>query len=347
MFVCLSSGSSARYREDIMRSVALPKGMILQFRYDQKYLTPGVSAAVDANQAVGESALIVYIDQHLKAESPNYVACRYAKVVRVSRHGTTVSVELTLDNYAYAANLGAFNQWMTSTFPQELPTWENGKLQGKYWLENVNEPNSAVRSSDLADWQSIVGQLAAHDDFTEEKFFHTVTAFGLVSASKPLVPTAGSYHVESGKTYEMTIYHYHPTATPTSTLIEVSSANAALEFITNPVLRIDSRYDQKVIRFQVTSSNAKRHAFLTLVRRTEGETAVDWQYDLPLVLKGRFFQTLGFGLLLGGLLVAPQVTAVLLNPSLSHANACLVVTVSIVASLFAGMLAAFGLKKPI
>jgi len=38
MFVCLSSGSSARYREDILRALAMPVGSRLQFRYDQKWV---------------------------------------------------------------------------------------------------------------------------------------------------------------------------------------------------------------------------------------------------------------------------------------------------------------------
>src|SRR4051812_26931240 len=101
MFVCLSSGASPRYREDIVRSLSMPPGMKLQFRYEEKYLTQPVLAAVVADQAEDEDALIVYIDQANLPVPPTYVPTRHARVTRVNRHGTTLSVELILGDFAY------------------------------------------------------------------------------------------------------------------------------------------------------------------------------------------------------------------------------------------------------
>jgi hypothetical protein len=40
MFLCLSSGTRARYRQDVLRALAMPLGTELQFRYDLKWIAP-------------------------------------------------------------------------------------------------------------------------------------------------------------------------------------------------------------------------------------------------------------------------------------------------------------------
>ena len=42
MHICLSSGARPRYREDIVRALAMPEGTHLAFRYDQKWVDPNV-----------------------------------------------------------------------------------------------------------------------------------------------------------------------------------------------------------------------------------------------------------------------------------------------------------------
>jgi hypothetical protein len=79
-FICLSSGASPRYREDITRALALPVGTVLQFRYDKAYLTQAVRIAVEQGTAAGQPAIIVYIDQSVQGQAPSYVPCRYARI---------------------------------------------------------------------------------------------------------------------------------------------------------------------------------------------------------------------------------------------------------------------------
>src|SRR4051794_24776550 len=105
MFVCLSSGSTPRYREDILRSLAMPVGTILQFRYERRYLTQAVSTAVEDGRAESQTALVVYVDQNNPAVPPSYVPCRFAEVRRVTSHGTTLSLELALGHFGFADNL--------------------------------------------------------------------------------------------------------------------------------------------------------------------------------------------------------------------------------------------------
>jgi hypothetical protein len=42
MLVLLSSGATRRYRDDNIRTLALPRGGELQFRYDRRYIDPAV-----------------------------------------------------------------------------------------------------------------------------------------------------------------------------------------------------------------------------------------------------------------------------------------------------------------
>jgi hypothetical protein len=50
MLVLLSSGATRRYRDDIIRVLALPKGAELQFRYDRRYIDDALLTGIDTNK---------------------------------------------------------------------------------------------------------------------------------------------------------------------------------------------------------------------------------------------------------------------------------------------------------
>jgi hypothetical protein len=346
MFICLSSGASPRYLEDILRSLALPAGAVVQFRYDKKRLAQAARMAIDRAQTEGQPALIAYIDQRTQGQPPTYVPCRFATIKKVSEHGTTVGLELLVADYAYSENLAGFNQWMGATFAADLPTWTGNTIGGKYWLRSTHDPASVSRTTSLGDWEKITEQLASHEDFDEEDCFYTVIGLRRPGKKTVIIPAEGTYALGGGTGYELVIYHYHPSKRPTDLLLEFKLAGGGLEFTTNPVMRIDSRYDQKLVRFQTASGPAKKIAFLTLVRGKEGEELMDWQFDLPVITKGQLVWTGLYAIAVAILLAGPQLYSTWSNPNLPHDNAVNTTAVSVVFSLLAGVFAAFVLKKP-
>lgn len=350
MFVCLSSGTSPRYREDIIRALALPTGTVLQFRYDKRYWTQAVRTAVEQGTAKGQDALIVYIDQATQGQPPTYAPCRYAQIKNVAEHGTTVSLELVVGEYAYAENLAGFNHWISATFPADLPAWQEDKIQGKYWLKAPQEATSVVRTNSLGDWEKVVTQLAAHTEFDAESCFYTVTSVRRAKATSSLVPVEGAYQLKGGKSYELAVYHYHPNKQPTDRFLEVKLAGGGVEFTTNPVMRIDSRYDQKVIRFQTHGNPTQKIAFLTFVWGKDGYDATRWSFDLPIAVQGMFWQSVGYAIAVAVLLAGPQLFSAWNSVDASDAKAVgKAINVTIVTSivtLVTGVFAVFALKKP-
>ena len=102
----------------------------------------------------------------------------------------------------------------------------------------------------------------------------------------------------------------------------------------------------QVVRFQTAGGPARRIAFLTLTRRSEGEESTDWQFDLPVGVKGEFLWTALYALAVAALLAGPQLYSIWSNPNLPQGNAVNATIITAVFTLLAGIFAAFVLKKP-
>lgn len=347
MFICLSSGASPRYRQDVLRAMAMPKGSRLQFRYDSRWIAPGIRDRLSTGGAKSTPSLIVYIDQHDSTKVPELIPCRFAMLVDAVSHGTTVSLVLALEEFGYAEDLNAFNNEARSASAGTLPTWQpDGKIRGAYWLEIGQEPRTVVKSLKLAEWEKIVAQIAGHPDFAHESYFYTMEAMIPVGLEIPVSPQGGVYELAPSQEYELRIYHFHPANVPVGPRLRLDTSSRWLTFTTNPLLILDSRYDLKRVRLKTGRPTARETAVLTILRDgTIGEANLE--FDLPLQIRGTFWSTLGYGTLLGILLAAPQVVAAFSNPTLPLRNATVISIVSGILGLGAGIVAAFGLKKSI
>ena len=343
MFICLSSGSRPQYPDDVFRALALPGGAAIQFRYDKRYLTQATCTAVEKNDAAGQEALIVYVDQAAQDMPPGFVPCRYAKIKSVAEHGTTVSIELVVDDYAYADNLASFTQWLGQNLPNDLPKPHDGKIEGKYFLKASHPPASPVRTRQLKDWEQIVVQLAGRSDFTDESCFFTVRDIAV--KGKPIASSDGMFKLDGGTTYEMRIYHYHPEKFAKHLQLQMSVADGCgISMLTNPTIRIDSRYDQKFVRFKTDRTPTQCNGFLTMSWvKEDGE--LHWLFDVPLTVKGAFWRSIFFAIALALFLAGPQIFTVWNNASLTTQHAIYATVISAVCGLLAGLFAVFGLKK--
>jgi uncharacterized protein (DUF362 family) len=62
VIVCLSSGLTPQYRLDILRCLALPSGMSIQFRYGQALVGENLREELAANRLAGSVVLLAYVD---------------------------------------------------------------------------------------------------------------------------------------------------------------------------------------------------------------------------------------------------------------------------------------------
>ena len=345
MFICLSSGARPRYREDVLRALAMPEGSSVQFRYDLKWVAPVIRDRLSGKDGKGTSCLIAYIDQSDPNKAPDLIPCRFATLLDAAVYGSTVSLVLTLHELAYAEDLVAFNNEMRSASAAVLPAWQpDKKLKGSYWFDTGQELQTLVKSQALAEWEKIVTQIAGRSDFQAESTFYTVEGIHRVAPSAVVSVRNGAYPLAPGQEYELRFYHFHPTKEPVGSGLRVETGSQSLKFTTSQDLVLDSRYDLKRVRIRTSSPPLRQTAVLTILRKDSRQVDPNLDFDLRVEIKGAFWKTLGYGTVLGLLLATPQVASALSNPTLPAQNIIVISVVSTVVGVFTGIFAAFGLK---
>ena len=114
--------------------------------------------------------------------------------------------------------------------------------------------------------------------------------------------------------------------------------------LTNPTIRIDSRYDQKFVRFKTDRAPTQRNGFLSVSwAKEDGEP--HWLFDLPVKVSGALWLSIVFALALALFLAGPQIYSAWSNTNLTTERAIYSTVVSAVCGLLAGGFAVFGLKK--
>ncbi len=345
MFLCLSSGSSPRYREDVLRALSMPWGSVLQFRYLKNYVAPGVLEH-EKDTGRGESqALIAYIDQSDPSKAPEIVPCRFATITEFTVVGTAVALLLELKDFAFAEDLQKFNSEVRAQSAGTIPAWQpDGKVRGHYWVEVNPDPKTSARSDKLEDWEKIVAQLVGRPDFKDEGCFFTMVGLTDVASRSPVSVGKGLYRLESGHEYELTLYHYYPKSATLRARLSLSTTSRWLGFTTNPVLSLDSRYDLKRVRFKAGKPANDEQAVVSMMRDA-GEGKIPYlDFDLLVLIRGVFWRTLGYGIILGLLLAGSQIVATLSNPTLPASRVVIICIASTFIGVLTGIFAAFGLK---
>jgi len=269
MFLCLSSGASSRYREDVLRALAQPWGSVLQFRYLQRYLAPGVLEKVQAAADKKEpQALIAYIDLSDTTKVPEIIPCRFALISEITVVGTAVTLQLELQEFAVAADPSKLNDELRKKSQGTLPAWQTDgdkkRAKGDYCLELSAEPTTTVRSDKLDDWEKIVTQLAARDDFKDESSFYTVVGINEIPSRSVVPANRGRYDFQPGREYELSLYHFYPKDVPLRAGVILTTTSEWLRFTTNPELQLDSRYDLKRVRLKAGKPAKEENAWISV-----------------------------------------------------------------------------------
>ena len=63
MLLCLSSGATQRYRQDILRAIAQPAGAVMQFRYSLDLIAESLKQLIAENKLTNERLCIAYLDR--------------------------------------------------------------------------------------------------------------------------------------------------------------------------------------------------------------------------------------------------------------------------------------------
>jgi hypothetical protein len=351
MFICLSSGARPRYRQDIIRAIAMPEGSKLQFRYRLDLVAQRVKQMIENGTYKNNKALIAYLDQRDGTKPPELVPCRFAKIAHAQMHGSTTSLVFVLEEFAYAENIEAFNNQARLASGNTLPLRRNPEdkyAQGAFWLEVGDEAlNNVISTRDLGDWEKIVYQLVQRKDFESENCFYMIEGLYQAEGDVKVNMKRGSYHLKPSKEYEVRIYHFLPRTAQKTVSLRLDISRPSITFTTNCIQIIDSEYDMKRIRFKTDQPVLSEKSILS-VFRTDGDTGNQIEtldFDVQLQTAGVWGLKLILGIGIGILLAAPHITAAMGNNQLSNRIKCVIVLVSVIASILAGIIATFGLKK--
>lgn len=345
MLVCLSSGFTNRYKHDVLRSISLPKGNHLRFRYELSLISESVKTSISSNNLAGMDVCISYLDRSDHTKVPIIVPCRQAKLIKASILGNFCVLDFEVGDFWTAKNVENFNRDIRAK-NGNVPYWNESELKGEFVFE-TEPPSSLAISSDIGEWQKLVDVLKTHIDFVREPFFYFVNCITQLGKDNSISPSNGIYKISADNSYEVKIVQYSPGPILDKEKVNwllTSSDPQAVSFITNKLLAIDSNYDEKILRFRTKDTTWKNDSMINIYRHVDSDKKLDiqeaiWDFDLKFEIKADKCTPIIHGLLIGLFVAAQGVLPIVLS------NSHLAIGLMLIAGIAAGMLASFRLRK--
>lgn len=356
MIICLSSGSSPRYRQDVIRALALPIGSNLQFRYEKRWVSDGLLKKIQDRSIVGQEVLIAYADQSMPDDGGTpkgdiqLVPVRLAQVTYAAVLGRTTLLIFSVGKFVFASDLNAFNDEAMNLTGKSLPKWVEGKPQGKYCTELNNRPTNFVEIQGLGQWEEVVAQLATRKDFKQEGAF--ITVLGLMTESEIQEMGAELKHkswvkeLQANKNIELVIYHYHPTTSPTDFKIIVDTG-PELKSQSSPTCTLDSRYDLK--KFHLKSEDpsfGSQGSWINIILEgREKENRLELETSVK--VKGNQLRRLGIAAIIAVFLTGAQIVPLLTRTDLGADSKGISALIMLILSFIVGITAVWGIRRNI
>lgn len=263
MLVLLSSGATPRYRDDIIRILALPKGADLQFRYDRRYIDAALLKRIEAGEVRNEEAIVFYLWSDKEKLHTELVACRFVRVTAARFIGSSCIINLCAESFVSDLDESKFRAALKPDEVSLLPRWEakpevGPVLNGKFFF-SISAKLSEYSTDDITAFEQTAIVLVRYKDFIDDRgvLFFTVGRVTQIrgrgrASDRAFLPIGGSYELRSGEAYEIEVYPFVPPSVELKAArLHIDSDVTAVEFPLGHQLDIDSRYDSKRLPFQV------------------------------------------------------------------------------------------------
>lgn len=358
MHICLSSGSRPQYAHDVLRAIALPQGATLQFRYRLEWLSEDVRKELGEKSCSGQEALIAYIDQTSPNTKPEIIPIRYATILAADIHGSFVTLQFEIGQFAVTSDPASFNTQLGSTAKGAEPVFVGGKPKGKYWF--TFEPSETLKKGDAEtqiEW--LTQNLGSRRDFEHENVFYTVLGIYDSAIGERVKPTNGEFLLEASHAYYARLIYQSP-RDGTNTSIVVSSSSSLLSVSSNPTLQFSSRYDSRDI---FLATGRPEVGLFTIIDKEERKSArwprsvlsfahssqtdadpseVRWDFDLWIAVNPDVGRAVIGGILIGMLAASPAIVPLYVSGKLESGSLSAVLGLGAIA----GICAVFGLRRP-
>ncbi|MEX0900840.1 MAG: hypothetical protein WD081_09155 [Gammaproteobacteria bacterium] len=131
-------------------------------------------------------------------------------------------------------------------------------------IENVVEASDEIES-----WIAVVRQLAERVAFQDEQAFYYVRGLRSPEKSELKLCKNDALEVIGGADYELSIIHFSPSTKPVRSddvvWLMFEARDSEITFISYPRLRLDSAYDEKLVRFCVPPVDVTKSSVITLL----------------------------------------------------------------------------------
>ena len=210
--LCLSSGMTPRYRQDILRVLALPRFSHVQFRYSEDIIDPSLHADLQSNNAAGTTAFLAHVDAtegSKRSDGSAFVTlCRTAILVESRKIGSFYFLRFRLWGYVTPSD----HEQVQSGLPSVRPRWTASTLSG-LWCFPLANAGGWPESFSLTDFQSVALELHKRSDFASQPFFFSVEVHDPRSGEIVAAGEDGEIVLTAGRHFELRVFHFFPAGT--------------------------------------------------------------------------------------------------------------------------------------
>jgi hypothetical protein len=268
MILLISSDAARRYRDDIVRALAHPRGTQLQFRYDLVHLDPVLQARARAEGLGGLSALICFMATDKQKKAAELASVRAVTIKRSELVGSSCVLTLTADDYVAPLDDADIRARLSPAEVALLPAWgAAANPRGCFALQVSNQVHPAHVSSigdQLTEFEATAAKLGAFKAFDQTSGIVFYAVWSIVADDAPgfwwerkvEAPryAHGQFELKSGVRYTIAVYSYRPAGsavTSATTKLVIDSDEKAIRFTSAKEVALDSRYDLQ--RFSFTT----------------------------------------------------------------------------------------------
>lgn len=241
----LSSDSRRRYAEDVLRALALPRGAIIQFRYETDYVAGALQQAIANGSAVGRRCLVTFLaDRESPETEPFVVPVRFATVVATACVADMAVFRLRVDDYANLeefplseADIRAKGGWFVDRLAEA-----NG---GRWYPATTRFPDLHLheRPGDDPDaWLGVARRLARHPTYRSSYFVRTEEPL-LGRDRTGTLDAEGRLHLSDGDSVKIRVSFYSDGYTPAAKRLVCATDGTFLKIASDDSYDVASRYD--------------------------------------------------------------------------------------------------------
>ncbi|WP_224543694.1 hypothetical protein [Mesorhizobium sp. CA16] len=298
MIVFLSSSARARYADDVIRMLALPRGGQLQFRYDGRWLADDVRNRVPCEQLADEYALVCFVAGSSDPIPYDLIPVRIARIIRAETVGTSYIFTLAAHAYVSEATAGALNTAISPLSRERLPSAAHAP--NELYCFSVDLDLRSHQRLTFDAFEETAKQLSRHKSFaTEESAFFAVRQISRISGRswfgtwpRPSAVEQGAFRLRTGRRYECEVYclrlFQHPAdavdvqPTHKELALVVEANDDSIQFASAKRSVVDSRYDVKRYVFAAEPEVMRRVSGFRLFLSAEGDGGNQVRQDITL-----------------------------------------------------------------